>query len=749
LTELRAADLRFSSAEATEFLNQVMGLDLSVEDIFALETRTEGWIAGLQLAALALQGTISIQRRQDNTSFIQSFTGSHHFVLDYLVEEVLKQQTESIQTFMLQTAILERLSGSLCDAVTEQDNSQSTLEMLERANLFIIPLDEERRWYRYHHLFADLLRQRLYQKLGPSGDEHGAVAELHIRASEWYQENDYQTDAFHHAIAAEDFERAAGLVELAWPLMNGTFQFTTWLGWARALPDALIRVRPVLSVAYAEALNDCGEAPEAIELRLRDAERSLSAMEDMNTQQSDNLSDETVVVDKAQLRILPTKIAIIRSDNALAQGDVTGTVKYAELALELAPEDCHLERAQATVNFGLIHWETGNLEIARRAMAEWINSMHKGGNLFYAIASTFPLAEIMVAQGRLQDAVRVYKEALQLASEQDEHIQRIIAHLHLGLTLLYHEMDNQAAFTRHLQKSKELGEKNLFVDWPTRWRLAQARLKEAEGDWEAVLDLLDEAKRLYVRSAIPEVRSIESLQARAYLRQGRLNSALDWVREWNLSVDDELSYLREFEHIVLSRILIAQYKREHTENFGLQAIELLERLLKAAEDSGRTGSVIEILVVKALAHQAQGDLSLALASLEHALALAEPEGYVRIFLDEGPPMARLLQEAVTRGIAPDYARRLLATFPTAESEQTSPSETKVPSSELIEPLSEREIEVLQLIADGLTNQEIADKLYLSLNTVKVHTRNINGKLGVNSRMQATVRARALEILPSI
>ena len=752
LTELRGDDLRFTPAEVAEFLNQMMGLSLSADEVAALEARTEGWIAGLQLAAISMQGS------KDTAGFIRSFTGSHHFVLDYLIEEVLQQQPESVQTFMLQTAILKRLNGFLCDAVTGQANGRATLEMLEHANMFIIPLDEERRWYRYHHLFADFLRQRLYQKFGPAVDKRKVVAELHIRASEWYQENDYQADAFHHAIAAEDFERASDLAELAWPSMNGTFQSATWLGWVRALPDAVIRVRPILSVAYAEALNDSGETPEVIELRLRDAERSLSAMEDMNTQQSD-----IVVVDKMQLRILPTRIALIRSDNAQTQGDVAGTMKYAELALELAPEDCHLERAQAILNLGFTHWGTGNLETAHKAIADWINSMHQVGNPLFAIASTFGLADIMIVQGRLRDAVTVYQEALHLASEQDEHIQRIIAHLHLGLAMLYHEMDNQEAFTRHLQKSKELGRKSVLIDWPNRWCLAQARLKETEGDWEAVLGLLDEAERLYVRNRIPIVRPIEALKARVYLRQGRLNKAHNWVRERNVSVDDELSYLHEFEHIVLSRVLIAEYKSERTERSVSQAIELLARLLQAAENSRRVGSVIEILVVRALAHQAQGNALLALASLESALALAEPEGYIRIFLDEGQPMAELLTKlnaSCEDGTLKAYIRKLLAVFgrenadyPVSplsnKSPSLSPRSKQVPNSQpLIEPLSDREIEVLQLIAEGFTNPEIASRLFLSQNTVKVHTRNIYGKLGVHNRTQAASRAQELSLLPS-
>jgi LuxR family maltose regulon positive regulatory protein len=316
------------------------------------------------------------------------------------------------------------------------------------------------------------------------------------------------------------------------------------------------------------------------------------------------------------------------------------------------------------------------------------------------------------------------------------------------MAMLNHEMGDQEAATRHLQKSSELGQQSTLPDWPHRWCLARAHLKEAGGDLGAALDLLEEAKRLYVRTPVPDLRPIEALKARVYVRQGRLTKALAWARERDLSIDDELSYLREFEHMMLAKVLIAEYKGDRADRSILEAIGLLERLLKAAEDRKRMGSVIEILVVQALAHQAQDDLPQALASLERALALAEPEGYLRIFVDEGPPIARLLNKALSHRISPDYVSRLLAAFPDADQVQAEPSQRHAIKSELVEPLSAREIEVLQLIADGLTNQEIANSLYISLNTVKVHTRNINGKLAVSSRAKAVTRARALGILPS-
>jgi LuxR family maltose regulon positive regulatory protein len=313
--------------------------------------------------------------------------------------------------------------------------------------------------------------------------------------------------------------------------------------------------------------------------------------------------------------------------------------------------------------------------------------------------------------------------------------------------MLYHEMGDQEAAAQHLLKARELGEQTALVDWPNRWCLAQARLKETQGDLEAGLDLLDEAKRVYVSTLVPDIRPIEALKARLYVRQGRLTEALGWARERGLSADDDLSYLREFEHVTLARVLIAQYRSDGVDGSIHGAVRLLERLLRAAEEGGRTGSVIEILALQALAHEAQGDIPSAITPLQRALVLAEPEGYVRILVDEGQPMARLLYEALSLGIAPDYARRLLAAFPVAEPEQAAPLGTQALKSDLIEPLSERELEVLQLIAEGLTNPEIASRLFLALNTVKAHAGNIYGKLNVHSRTQAISRAQALGLLP--
>ncbi|HEY9529342.1 MAG TPA: LuxR C-terminal-related transcriptional regulator, partial [Anaerolineales bacterium] len=721
LTELRAADLRFTPAEASEFLNQVMGLHLPAEDIAALEARTEGWIAGLQLAAISLQG------HSNAADFIRSFTGAHRFVLDYLLEEVLHQQPEPVQAFLLRTSILNRLSGPLCDAVLLDPSApgQETLESLERANLFLIPLDDERHWYRYHHLFGDLLRQRQGQNLKPE-----EIAAYHIRASEWYEQNDDPSEAFHHAMAARDFDRAARLTEIAWERMDESFQSAAWLGWVKQLPEELIRTRPVLCTQIAWAFMDLSEV-DASESRLQDAERCLEAP-----------SDGMVIVEQEQFHALPARIAFVRAYNAQTRGDLTATIKFAEQAIHLAPGENHFLRAQAAAILGATYWASGDLEAACRSMSDWIDRSQKSGNFIFAIASGSGKADILTAQGHLREALRTYQESLQLASAHEKEAQRITAHHHLGLAMLHHEMGDDKAAASCLQRSLELGEQSTLLDWPYRRCIAQARLKESQGDLSAACDLLEEARGLYIKTLIPDSRPVGAIMARVHLKQGQLSRAQEWARERGISVNDELSYLHEFEHITLARVLLAEYQNDREGHSIEKALTLLERLLKAAESQKRTGSILQILVVQALAFQAQGDIPRALESLEGALTLAQPEGYVRIFVDEGLPMAALLREVAKQGIASNYVHQLQAAFGKTDS---SAGDRRPVSQALIEPLSERELDVLRLLRTELDGPEIARALQVSLNTMRTHTKNIYNKLGVNTRRAAIRRAEELDL----
>jgi LuxR family maltose regulon positive regulatory protein len=714
LTELRAADLRFTPTEVADFLNQVMGLNLSVEDIAALETRTEGWIAGLQLAALSMQG------HQDAASFIHSFTGSHHFVLDYLMEEVLQQQSESIQAFLLRTSILERLCGSLCDAVLpapstsgQETAGQETLEYLERTNLFIVPLDSERRWYRYYHLFGDLLRQRL--------GKPKEFAEFHLRASQWHEENGDLGAAFHHAIAAGDFVRAAGLAEAAWQGMEGSFQTAGWLGWVKKLPEEVIRARPALCVELGSAFSLAGE-PETSEIHLQNAEQALAG-----------------AVDKAELKRFQGSIALARAYNAQVQGNLADTVKYAEQAIQLIPENDFYRRSQAAITLECTHWASGNLESAIRAIGDWMESMTQLGNHVFVVASAFGVADLLVGLGRLSEAERTYLDALQLAAQHGPEAEHITAHHHLGLSIIHRQRGDDTLAAHHLKRAAELGLHTTLADWQYRWHVAQAQLKEAAGDLESALALLDEAKRVYIQTVVPDLRPIAALKARIYLKQGQPDKARAWAVERGLSLADEVSFLHEFEHLTLARLEIA--------NPLVNA--LLARLLQAAEAQKRRGSALDILLVQALVHEAQGNRPQALDALEHTLALAEPEGYVRIFVDEGEAMRSLLRLLIEKQSRnrdhplSDYVDKLLAAF--TQPVAAPKSAIIHQKSDMIEPLSERELEVLKLLRSELSGPEIAQQLIVSLHTLRTHTNNIYNKLGVNNRRAAVRRAEELDL----
>src|SRR5437588_9807333 len=522
LTEVRAADLRFTASEAAAFLNQGMGLSLSVVDIATLEDRTKGWITGLQLAALSLQG------HQDVAGFIRAFAGDHRYIVDYLVAEVLQRQPEPVRSFLLQTAILDRLSGPLCDAVTGQEEGNARLEALERGNFFVVPLDDKRHWYRYHHLFAEVLSAHLM------AEQPDQVATLHRRASEWYEHHGSAADAIRHALAAQDFGRAADLVELAVPAMARSRQEATVLGWLKALPDELVRARPVLSVHYAGALLLHGEL-EGVEARLRDAEQWLDTKTDRGASSALAPAAEMVVVDEAEFRGLPGMIAVYRAAIALALGNVADTVKYARRALDLVPEDDHHRRGSAAGFLGLASWTTGDLEAAHRSYAECMALVQKSGHISDAIGCSIALADIRISQGRLREAMSTYERGLQLATEQGAHVLRGAADMHVGMSELHLERDDLNAATQHLLRSKELGELAGLPQNCYRWRVAMARIRKAEGDLAGALDLLHEAERLYVSDFFPHVRPVAALVTRVWVAQGRGSEACGWARELGLS----------------------------------------------------------------------------------------------------------------------------------------------------------------------------------------------------------------------
>jgi LuxR family transcriptional regulator, maltose regulon positive regulatory protein len=726
LNELRVADLRFSPSEAAEFLNNAMNLNLSSQEITVLETRTEGWIAGLQLAVLSMQG------HQNVHGFIQAFAGDHRYIVDYLVEEVLQRQPEAIRGFLLQTAILDRLNGSLCDAVTGQSGGKTRLDALQRGNFFLIPLDDQRHWYRYHHLFADVLQMQLMS------EQPDKVPSLHQRASAWYEQNGSPADAIRHALAANDFERVADLIERAVPAMRRSRQESTVLGWLEMLPNELFQRRPVLSVHFAGTLLSSGKL-EGVEARLRDAERWLDSKEDTS---KELLPAEMVVVDEEEFRSLPGSIAVFRAAHALALGHVPKTVKYAREALDLLPDENHHGRGAASGLLGLAYWTIGNLEAAQQSYAECMTRLQRVGHTSDAIGITIALADIQIVQGRLTEAMGCYEQGLQLATVQSGLVLRGAADMYVGMSELMREHNDLSAATQHLLTSQELGEFNGLPQNQYRWHVAMARVCQAQGDLDGALKLLLEAERLYMSDFFPNVRPIAALKARVCVAQGRLGEALEWAREQHLSAQDELNYLQEFEHITLARILLANRS-------AIDALKLLERLLKAAQEGGRMGSVIEILVSQGLAYHDQGDRSAALMALEQALTLAEPEGYIRIFLDEGLSMRQLLLEAAKQKIMPNYTGKLLAGFEVERKKNAGESPLPDPrrqQSPLLETLSQRELQVLRLFNTDLSGPEIALKLEIALSTLRTHTKSIFSKLEVKNRRAAVKRASDLDLI---
>jgi len=643
LTELRITDLRFTPSEAAGFLNQVMDLNLSTEDIAILESRTEGWVAGLQLAALSMQG------RQDISGFIRAFAGHDRYIVDYLVQEVLENQSEHIRSFLLQTAILDRLSGPLCDAVTGREDGRKILESLERGNLFIIPLDNKRLWYRYHHLFADVLHEYL------SDEQPDLIPLLHQRASAWYEQNELPGEAIRHSLTAGEFDRAAGLLELEWPAMDRTYQISTWFGWAKKLPENLFHNRPVLNVDYAWALMDTGDL-EAAEARLRDAERLLETGDNTN-EDPDIKSSRMVVVDKEQFQSLPGMITTGYSYLALANGDIHGTVKHARRALDLLPQEDHHRYGTPTILLGLASWASGDLDLGYKSIENAMEIFKMAGIMLFTVAGNFLLGDIRMTQGRLREAANIYEQSLLFAKEQGESLLKGTVDLNLGMSMVLCEQGDLEGAVDYMHRSEELLDQTGF--WRYRFCILQARIKEVQGDYDVALDLLDKAEKQYIRSPLPNLRPVQALKARVWIKQGRLREAQAWAKEQALSVEDDLSYMREFEHVTLARLLIALYKTERKDHFFQEASGLLERLLKAADEGGRGGSVIEILVQESLMFAAQGNIAAALKPLERALALAEPEGYVSIFIKEGMLMTQLLSEANGRGILPDYTGKLM------------------------------------------------------------------------------------------
>ncbi|MBB5790221.1 hypothetical protein [Jiangella mangrovi] len=668
LVEVRAADLRFTPDEAEAFLTEVMALDLSPVHVTALGERTEGWAAGLQLAGLSLRG------RSDAGAFVDAFTGSHRFVLDYLVEEVLRRQPEEVRRFLLDTAVLRGLTGSLCDALTGGSGGHQMLETLERAGLFVVPLDERREWYRYHQLFADALRARL------TAADPERVAVLHRAAGAWCAEHGLLDDAVRHALAGADPSRAADLVERALPEVRRRRQDWMLRRWLTAIPDDVVRRRPVLSVSVAWTRLVDGDL-DGVEARLLDAERALET--------GGTAEPGEPPGDPEELRTLPASIEVYRASAAQARGDIAGSVEHARRALALAAPDDHVARGGAAGFLGLAAWASGDLVDAVDTFTTAVHSLRAAGNLTDALGGTVVLAGLQVARGQPGEARRLYEQALATASTMAGPAPTTIGDLQVGLADVLREQGELTAAEEHLRAAEELGEAGTLIENRHRWFLALAGVRRAQGDLTGAAELIDRAEALYLRGFGPPVRPIAAQRARVWIAQGRLADARAWAREHEVTQGDAVTYLAEFGLLTLARLLLAE-GRTH------EAAALLDRVLAHAEPRGHDETVAEVLVLQALAQQAPDRPGEAQERLALALARAVPAGYVRLFLDEGPPMVELLRAAALRPDSADHARRLLATA------QDDPGPVGDQDSD---GLSRRELEVLRLLATNLTGPE--------------------------------------------
>ncbi len=728
LTELNESDLRFTSAETTTFLNQVMALGLSAADIAALEARTEGWIVGLRMAGYALQSKLAAlgDQTEQLSDYIAGFIGSHRYILDYLTDEVLTREPADVQDFLMQTAILERLSAPLCNAVAGQSDSQDMLERLDRANLFVIPLDDQRHWYRYHHLFAELLRQRL-GRLRPE-----MPAQLHRRASAWYEQSHAIPDAITHALAGADYARAARLIEQhAIQQMMGHRKEATVAGWLEALPPEIIRQRPWLCAYQAWTRYWKGQR-EKVEECLLAAEAALAQTP----------APEAGGLSRRDRQLIAGYIAAFRAHLALTLQDLPRVVALAEEALKLLPEG-DFARCEAAVALGGAYWGQGNVLAAREAFAQGRATALKSGYPPLAVPSACYVGVQLIKQGRLHEAYADYRQALAWASGPDGARQPVAAFPLIRLGDLAREWNDLDAARRDLSDGVALSPQLGQADVLAEGQVLLARLQSALGDPAGAHASLDAVAQIARQTPIdPWIAAwADQCRLRLWLKEGQWAAANRWAEASGLRPDGELSYQHDLHHVNLARLLIARGLADPAGPDLAAGLGLLARLQPAAQRAGWVHEEIEILLLLAQGQYAAGQTPAALTALQRALALAEPGSYLRVFLDEGPALLRLLRLAAPRGLAPAQVGWILAAGDAAPADVAPADQTA-----LFEALSEREIEVLRLIADGLSNNEIGERLFIAPGTVKAHTSAIYAKLDARGRTAAVARARALGLL---
>ncbi|HSM82970.1 MAG TPA: LuxR C-terminal-related transcriptional regulator [Nodosilinea sp.] len=722
LTELRAADLRFTDAEAAAFLQQSLSSPLSEAQVVTLQRQTEGWIAGLQLAML------SLRQAAQPAALLDSFGGTQRYILDYLVEEVLDRQPPPLRRFLLQTAILEQLCGSLCAAVVEETatSGTQTLEQLERQNLFVVPLDDERTWYRYHHLFAEALRHQL-QRTAPELE-----LACHRRAAQWYEHQGHIAEALHHAIAAQDFAAAAQLIEQEIQTReNPRFDAVVLRQALERLPAELVRSRPWLLVAQAWMGFTASQFAAAI--------AAIEGLEQILQQRP------LATGNQDQLWGLVTAL---RGMQARQQGQAAESVAHMEKALQLLPQDNSWLRSLILLNLGVTYFVDDNYTAARQLLPQVSRIGQVRGAADPAIAGLYLQAQFLALRGQLAEATALCERGLALATERRWLATYAGVLVQVALADLLRQQNQLEAAAHHLSQSIDRALQNqqpgLMMGYITL-----ARVRQAQGDRAAAWAALHQAERCQVW-LWPTILPVAACKARLHLAEGNVNAAVAWAEASGLTPDDDLHYnttatcptAAELVYLTYARVLLAQGQQTASTPTLQAALGLLARLQAQAQTGGRTLRLIETLLLQALVWQAHPERSRALDCLHQALAIPHQDNDMRLFLDEGSPMADLLSGAASAGGQAQDVANLLTLF------GTPPAGVGVQPGvqPLVEPLSDRELEILTYLATGMTNQAIADDLFVSLAAVKWHARNIYGKLAVKNRTQAVARARELGIL---
>jgi LuxR family maltose regulon positive regulatory protein len=730
LTELRTNDLRFTAEEAAALLRESAGPALPGAAVAALAARTEGWAAGLQLAGLSLRG------RSDIAGFVAAFSGSHRYILDYLTGEVLDGQPEQVREFLLETSVLERLSGGLCDAVTGRDDGQAMLEQVEQAGLFLMPLDEVRGWWRYHRLFADLLRARLQQQ------RPDRVAVLHRAAAAWYEEHGLADDAIGHALAAGDTAWAARLIEQHFDAtLYLRSEGATAQRWLAALPPELVQARTRLLLAQVLLAATLGRA-EAMEPPLDAAERALAGA----APAVDEPFEPSVGKTASMLGNIPALIALHRGFLAQLRGDAEGTAAFAAQALAELGGDERLLSSTAQGLLAAAEWLRGRLADAERAFVSSIAGWQAGQPISWGV---YQLGQVQRAQGRLDAAVETYQTTLDIAAKSGPPPAPPAGPAQVGLAEVAYQRNELDSALRQVTEGIALCRQFLYPAPLGTGLVTLAWIRQAQGDPDGAMEAMDEAGRAALGPGVTGLLNpVPAQRARLLLAQGDVAAAARWTKERGLRPDDEPGYPREPEYLALARVLLAQDR-------PAQALTLLERMLATASGQGRTGSVIEIGALRALALAACGDAGAAVDALARALALGCPQGYVRVFADESAPMAALLARLVAAqkaeraapGVSPGYLTTVLRAFGGQDDRPGAGRGGAVAVPGLVDQLTARELEVLVLLAAGMSNPRIAGQLVVTLDTVKKHVSHLLGKLGAANRTEAVTRARQLSLIP--